>query len=208
MTTIAEVMGLAPVIPVLTITDVEHAVPLAEALVAGGTPALEVTLRSQAALPAIRRIAEAVPGACIGVGTLNTAAQVAEAVAAGARFGVSPGIRPAIVEAAAEAGLPLLPGVMTASEILAALELGIRALKLFPATVAGGVAALKAFGGPFPDVVFCPTGGVTKQTAPEYLALANVACVGGSWLAPPDLQAAGRAGTRSAPAQPALPPCS
>ena len=186
-----ELLCLGPVIPVIVVEDVEHAVPLARALVAGGVRVLEVTLRTPAGLPAIRAIAREVPEAIVGVGTLTDADEFAAARDAGAQFAVSPGLTPALVDAARASGLPWLPGVMTPSDVIAARAAGLRQLKLFPAEQAGGLGMLKALHGPFPDVLFCPTGGVTPNTAPQFLALPNVPCVGGSWLTPPAAVAAG-----------------
>jgi 2-dehydro-3-deoxyphosphogluconate aldolase / (4S)-4-hydroxy-2-oxoglutarate aldolase len=186
-----EMLCLGPVIPVIVIQDVERAVPLARALVAGGVRVLEVTLRTPAGLPAIRAIAREVPEAIVGVGTLTDADEFAAARDAGAQFAVSPGLTPALVDAARASGLPWLPGVMTPSDVIAARAAGLRQLKLFPAEQAGGLGMLKALHGPFPDVLFCPTGGVTPNTAPQFLALPNVPCVGGSWLTPPAAVAAG-----------------
>lgn len=188
---IAEIYRLAPVIPVLVIEDAADAAPLAKALVAGGLRALEVTLRTPAALAAMRAMAEAAPAAVVGAGTLLTPDDVAAAVDAGARFGVSPGATARLLDAAAEAGLPMLPGVATASEAMAAAERGLRHLKFFPAEQAGGAAMLGAWAGPLPQLSFCPTGGLTAANAGRYLALPNVACVGGSWVAPKPLVAAG-----------------
>jgi 2-dehydro-3-deoxyphosphogluconate aldolase/(4S)-4-hydroxy-2-oxoglutarate aldolase len=185
------ILRRAPVIPVLTVGAVEHAAPLARALVSGGLPVLEVTLRTPCALDAIAAMRDAVPAAIIGAGTLTCPADLADAGRAGAQFGVSPGYSPELAAAARDAGYPLLPGVMTPSELMAARSAGFTALKLFPAQQAGGVGMVRALGAPFPDVVFCPTGGVTRATAPDYLALPNVACVGGSWVAPADRIAAG-----------------
>jgi 2-dehydro-3-deoxyphosphogluconate aldolase/(4S)-4-hydroxy-2-oxoglutarate aldolase len=181
--TVLEIMRSASVIPVIAIDDPEHAVPLARALVAGGIRVLEVTLRTPHGLGAIRAMAQ-VEGAIVGVGTLTQPEEFAAARDAGAVFGVSPGLTPALVEAARKSGLPLLPGVMTPSEVMAAREAGFRELKLFPAVPAGGVGMLSAIAGPLPDVTFCPTGGISPATAPQFLALKNVACVGGSWLTP------------------------
>ena len=181
-----EVMRTSPVIPVIAIDDIDHAVPLAKALVAGGIRVLEVTLRTAHGLPAIRAIAEHVPGAVVGVGTLTQPEEFAAARDAGATFGVSPGLTRALIDAAVSSGLPLLPGVMTPSEVMSAREAGFRQLKLFPAVPAGGVGMLSALAGPLADVTFCPTGGITEATAPQFLALKNVACVGGSWLTPKD----------------------
>jgi 2-dehydro-3-deoxyphosphogluconate aldolase/(4S)-4-hydroxy-2-oxoglutarate aldolase len=181
--TVLEIMRSASVIPVIAIDDPEHAVPLAKALVAGGIRVLEVTLRTPHGLGAIRAMAQ-VEGAIVGVGTLTQPEEFAAARDAGAVFGVSPGLTPALIEAARRSGLPLLPGVMTPSEVMAAREAGFRELKLFPAVPAGGVGMLSAIAGPLPDVTFCPTGGISPATAPQFLALKNVACVGGSWLTP------------------------
>jgi 2-dehydro-3-deoxyphosphogluconate aldolase/(4S)-4-hydroxy-2-oxoglutarate aldolase len=187
---VLDVMRIGPVIPVIVIDDLAQAVPLARALVAGGVRVLEVTLRTAAGLDAIRAIVRDVPEAIVGVGTLTTREDFAAARDAGARFGVSPGLTPALVEGARESGLPLLPGVMTPSDVIAARAAGFRQLKLFPAQQAGGIGMLRALSGPFPDVTFCPTGGISEETAPQFLAVANVACVGGSWLTPnPAVQA-------------------
>ncbi|AMP05842.1 bifunctional 4-hydroxy-2-oxoglutarate aldolase/2-dehydro-3-deoxy-phosphogluconate aldolase [Collimonas pratensis] len=186
-----DIMRASPVIPVIAIDDIDHAVPLAKALVAGGIRVLEVTLRTVHGLPAIRAIAEQVPGAIVGVGTLTQADEFVAARDAGAVFGVSPGLTPALIAAAKASGLPLLPGVMTPSEVMAAREAGFRQLKLFPAVPAGGVGMLNAIAGPLGDVTFCPTGGISLETAPDFLACKNVACVGGSWLTPKDLLKAG-----------------
>ena len=186
-----EVMRTSPVIPVIAIDEIEHAVPLARALVAGGIRVLEVTLRTKHGLPAIRAMAEQVPGAIVGVGTLTQPEEFAAARDAGAVFGVSPGLTQALIEAAISSGLPLLPGVMTPSEVMRAREVGFRQLKLFPAVPAGGIGMLNAIAGPLADVTFCPTGGISEATAPQFLACKNVACVGGSWLTPKDAIAAG-----------------
>lgn len=180
-----------PVIPVIVIQELEHAVPLAEALVAGGVKVLEVTMRTPVALAAIEAIARAVPGAIVGAGTIRSAADARAAKAAGSLFGVSPGYTAAVGAACRAAGLPLLPGVATASEVMAAQADGLAFLKFFPATAAGGIPMLKALAGPFPDVAFCPTGGITPETAPQFLALPNVKVCGGSWLTPADAVAAG-----------------
>ncbi|MDD3837444.1 MAG: bifunctional 4-hydroxy-2-oxoglutarate aldolase/2-dehydro-3-deoxy-phosphogluconate aldolase [Phenylobacterium sp.] len=181
-------LSLAPVVPVLTIEDADHAVPLARALVAGGLYALEVTLRTPAGLESIRRIAAEVAEAVPGVGTVTSREQRAAAAQAGARFAVSPGL---IDGEGPEGPIPLLPGIATATELMWGLKHGLACFKLFPANVVGGVAALKAFAGPFPDARFCPTGGIDAGNAPDYLALPNVACVGGSWVAPADAVRAG-----------------
>jgi 2-dehydro-3-deoxyphosphogluconate aldolase/(4S)-4-hydroxy-2-oxoglutarate aldolase len=188
---IREIVGLAPVIPVLTVTELDHAVPLARALFAGGLRVLEITLRSSVALAAIEAMRKALPDAIVGAGTLTRAVDFAAAGKAGAQFGVTPGLTPELSAAARGARFPLLPGVMTPTELIAARAAGFNVLKLFPAQQAGGIAMLKALGAPFPDVLFCPTGGITRATAPEFLALPNVVCVGGSWLAPAAMLAAG-----------------
>lgn len=182
--TALQVMQDAPVIPVIVLTDVAHAVPMARALVAGGIRMLEVTLRTAQALACIEAIARDVPEAVVGAGTVRSKADAQSAARAGARFAVSPGYTSAVGKACRDAGLALLPGVATGSEIMLAQEDGFAALKFFPAMQAGGPAMLKAWGGPFFDVKFCPTGGVTLQNAPEFLAMPNVVCVGGSWLVP------------------------
>jgi len=184
MKTTLEIMRASPVIPVIAIDKFEHPVPLARALVAGGISVLEITLRTEHGLPAIRAIAESVPDAIVGVGTLTSPEEFTASRDAGAVFGVSPGLTPALIEAAKRSGLPLLPGVMTPSEVMAAREAGFRQLKLFPAVPAGGVGMLNGIAGPLSDVSFCPTGGITQETAPQFLACKNVVCVGGSWLTP------------------------
>jgi len=189
--TIREILALAPVVPVLTVTRVEHAAPLARALVDGGLRVIEVTLRTAVALEVVAAMRAAVPEAIVGVGTLSRVDELVAAERAGARFGVSPGFAPELAAAATTVSYPLLPGVMTPSELMAARGAGFTALKLFPAEQAGGVGMLRALAAPFPDVVFCPTGGITAATAPAYLALPNVASVGGSWIAPPDRITAG-----------------
>ncbi|MFD3623480.1 bifunctional 4-hydroxy-2-oxoglutarate aldolase/2-dehydro-3-deoxy-phosphogluconate aldolase [Streptomyces sp. NPDC058726] len=186
----SSVLDLAPVLPVVVIEDAADAVPLARALVAGGLPAIEVTLRTPAALDAIRAIAGAVPEAVVGAGTVITPEQVGEAVAAGARFLVSPGWTDVLLEAMRASGVPYLPGVSTVSEVVALLERGVREMKFFPAQAAGGTAYLRSLAGPLPQARFCPTGGVGPDTAPDYLALPNVSCVGGSWMLPADAVAA------------------
>lgn len=179
-----------PVIPVIVLHDESDAVPLAEALLAGGVKVLEVTLRTGQALACIEAIAKALPEAIVGAGTVRSAADARAALAAGSRFAVSPGYTQAVGQACREIGLPLLPGVATASEVMAAQADGLHFLKFFPAQQAGGIPMLKALGGPFPEVVFCPTGGITADTAPQYLALPNVKVCGGSWLTPADAVAA------------------
>lgn len=188
---IAAIAARAPVIPVLTIDRVETAVPLAQALVRGGLPVLEVTLRTEAALQALERIAREVPGAVVGAGTVLDARQVELAQRAGARFGVSPGCTTELAAAVAAARLPFLPGVQTISEAMRLADRGFNLLKFFPADTAGGIGWLKAASAPLAGLRFCPTGGIGAETAPTYLALANVACVGGSWIAPKDAVAGG-----------------
>jgi 2-dehydro-3-deoxyphosphogluconate aldolase/(4S)-4-hydroxy-2-oxoglutarate aldolase len=188
---ILDLMRCGPVIPVIVIDRIEQAVPLARALVAGGVRVLEVTLRTPVALQAVSAIAQEVEGAILGVGTMTRVEDFAESIKAGALFGVSPGLTHELVSAARDSGLPLLPGVMTPSDVIAARTAGFTALKLFPAQQAGGIGMLRALGGPFPDITFCPTGGITAATATDFLRLPNVACVGGSWLTPPDAIAAG-----------------
>ena len=180
---IAKICAAAPVIPVLTIHRIEDAQPLARALVAGGLPALEITLRTDVALEAIAAIAE-VEGAMAGVGTLLTALQVKNAKACGATFGVSPGATRTLISATKEFDLPLLPGAATATEAMNLLEQGFTYQKFFPAEAAGGASALGALAGPLPQITFCPTGGISPQNAKDYLALPNTLCVGGSWMAP------------------------
>lgn len=174
---------LAPVIPVLVVADDSRAEGLATALVAGGLPVLEVTLRTPAALDVIRAMS-AVPGGHVGAGTVLTADDAKRAKDAGASFAVSPGLTETLARACEDIGLPLLPGAVTASEVMRAMELGYSMLKFFPAEAAGGVKSLKSLGGPLPQVTFCPTGGITLQSAPDYLAQPNIICVGGSWIAP------------------------
>lgn len=186
--TLDDILRLAPVIPVLIIEDEAHAVPLARALVEGGLKVLEVTLRTPAALPAIRRMAQEVEGAVVGAGTVLSSAARQAAADAGAAFAVSPGL---IEGEGADGPVPLLPGIATATELMSGLGAGYTCFKLFPANVVGGPAILKAFQSPFPQAKFCPTGGVDARNAADYLALPNVACVGGSWVAPADAVRAG-----------------
>jgi 2-dehydro-3-deoxyphosphogluconate aldolase/(4S)-4-hydroxy-2-oxoglutarate aldolase len=188
---IQEIVSLSPVIPVLTISELEHAAPLARALSAGGLRVIEVALRTPVALAAIEVMRKAVPTAVIGVGTLTRAVDFAAADRVGAQFGVSPGLTPELAAAARGARFPLLPGIMTPTEVITARHAGFNVLKFFPAELAGGLSMLQALGAAFPDVSFCPTGGITPATAADYLALANVVCVGGSWLAPSHMLAAG-----------------
>ena len=185
-----EICGLAPIVPVLVVHDAATARPLAEALVAGGLPALEVTLRTPAALDVISEMAK-VPGGVVGAGTLVTPADVVAAKAAGATFGVSPGATDALIAACEEHELPLLAGAATASEAMRMLERGYDVLKFFPAEASGGAPALKAIGAPLPQISFCPTGGVSPSNAMDYLSLSNVICAGGSWVAPADKVATG-----------------
>jgi 2-dehydro-3-deoxyphosphogluconate aldolase/(4S)-4-hydroxy-2-oxoglutarate aldolase len=189
--TTIDLATLGPVIPVIVLERETDAVPLARALVQGGVRVLEVTLRTKVALACIEAIARQVPEAIVGAGTLRSADDVRAAKSAGCEFGVSPGYTSAMGQACAAARLPLLPGVATASEVMAANADGFSFLKFFPATAAGGIPMLKALAGPFPDVVFCPTGGITPETAPQFLALPNVEVCGGSWLTPADAIAAG-----------------
>lgn len=185
------VLDVVPVMPVVVLERVEDAVPVARALVAGGLPAIELTLRTAAALDAIRAIADEVPEILVGAGTIVRPEQAESAAAAGARFLVSPGATPALLGAMAATGLPFLPGTATVSEVLAVLEAGFTEMKFFPAEAAGGLPYLRSVAAPVPDARFCPTGGITPASAPSYLSLPNVGCVGGSWLTPPDALAAG-----------------
>ena len=181
---IDDILARAPVIPVIVIENPDDAVPLAQALVDGGLPVLEVTLRSAAAMQAVREIATRVSGASVGVGTVTRPEQFAEAKEAGAQFAVSPGLTDTLADASRDLEMPFLPGVFTPSDVMRAQERGYRALKLFPAQQAGGIAMLKALHGPLPGVKFCPTGGIGADDFADYLALPNVACVGGSWVCP------------------------
>ena len=187
---IEEIMTLSPLIAVVTVSEAARAAPLAQALVKGGVRAIEITLRTPAALAAIEAAAQ-VEGAVVGAGTVLSIQDLRAATEAGAKFAVSPGSTPSLLEAARAAPIPLLPGVATASELLQGLELGYSNFKFFPAEAAGGAAVLKGLAGPFPQAKFCPTGGVTLDNAGDYLSLPNVVCVGGSWLAPDKLTAAG-----------------
>ncbi|WP_433571198.1 bifunctional 4-hydroxy-2-oxoglutarate aldolase/2-dehydro-3-deoxy-phosphogluconate aldolase [Streptomyces sp. CA-251247] len=183
-------LDLAPVVPVVVIEDAADAVPLARALVAGGLPTIEVTLRTPAALDAIRAISDEVPDAVVGAGTVISADGVDAAVAAGARFLVSPGWTQTLLDAMQRSGVPFLPGVSTTSEVVALLERGVDEMKFFPAEAAGGTAYLRSLAGPLPQARFCPTGGISLASAPSYLALPNVGCVGGTWMLPADALAA------------------
>lgn len=179
-------LRLAPVVPVVIIENARDAVPMARALVAGGTPAIEITLRTSAALDAIKAVAEEVEGAVVGVGTVLSAKDLRAALKAGARFAVSPGVSPGLLDAADDSELPLLPGTATASEVMTLLERGYRHVKFFPAVPAGGAKLVGAWASPLPQMKFCPTGGISLATAPDFLSLPNVICVGGSWLTPAD----------------------
>jgi 2-dehydro-3-deoxyphosphogluconate aldolase/(4S)-4-hydroxy-2-oxoglutarate aldolase len=183
---IIDIARLQPVIPVLTIHDIAHAVPIARALVSGGLRVLEITLRTPIAIEALAAIRRDVPEAVVGAGALTRAAEFAAAGRARAHFGVTPGLTADLQAAARGALFPVLPGVMTPSEIIVARQAGFEVLSLFPAVHAGGIDFLRALAGPFPDILFCPTGGITRETAAEFLALSNVACVGGSWFTPAD----------------------
>ncbi len=189
--TAGSLLDRVPVIPVVVVEDLSHAVPVARALAAGGVPVIELTLRTPVALDAVRTIAAEVPEVLLGVGTITTPAQAEAAAGAGAQFLVSPGATPGLLAAMRETGLPFLPGTATVSEVLAAVEAGCTELKFFPAEASGGAAYLKAVGSVLPAARFCPTGGITAATAGGYLALPNVGCVGGSWLTPADAMAAG-----------------
>ena len=188
---IRSVLAASPVMPVIVLEEVAHAVPLARALVAGGIRVLEVTLRTPVALDCMRAIAAEVPEALLGAGTVLSAADLDAAAKAGAVFAISPGASPALLQAARTSPIPFLPAVMTPSDVITAMDAGFDTFKLFPAAQAGGMAMLKAMGGPFPQARFCPTGGIDAASAPAFLALPNVACVGGSWLCPAELVRAG-----------------
>lgn len=189
--TAADLLALSPVIPVVVVDDAAHAVPLAQALLRGGVRVIELTLRTPAALAAIERVAAEVPGIVIGAGTVTAPEHAEQAAKAGAAFLVTPGSTDRVLDAAEDTGLPFLPGAATVSEAMRLAERGLTSLKFFPAEAAGGVDYLKSIGGPLPGLRFCPTGGITPASAPSYLALANVGCVGGSWLAPKDALASG-----------------
>jgi 2-dehydro-3-deoxyphosphogluconate aldolase/(4S)-4-hydroxy-2-oxoglutarate aldolase len=181
-----EIFNQGPVVPVLVIKDVEHAVPLAKALIAGGIRVLEVTLRTDAALEVIAKIAKEVPEAIIGAGTVTNRAQLQQVIDAGAKFAISPGLTSDLLKAGNDGSIALIPGISSISELMTAVDHGYTHLKFFPAEASGGVKALKAIGGPFPDIKFCPTGGISPSNYNDYLALPNVCCAGGSWLAPED----------------------
>jgi 2-dehydro-3-deoxyphosphogluconate aldolase/(4S)-4-hydroxy-2-oxoglutarate aldolase len=181
-----EVFSAGPVVPVLVIKDVAHAVPLAKALIAGGIRVLEVTLRTDAALAVIKKIADEVPEAIIGAGTVTNREQLQQVIDAGAKFAISPGLTSDLLKAGNDGSIALIPGVSSISELMTAKDLGYTHLKFFPAEASGGVKALKAIGGPCPEITFCPTGGISPSNYNDYLALPNVKCAGGSWLAPED----------------------
>ena len=186
-----EILRAGPVIPVIVIQEVEHAVPLAKALLEGGVRVLEVTLRSEAAMEAIARISREVPEALVGAGTVTSPRDLAQITEAGAKFAISPGLTPSLLSRAKKGIIPLIPGICTPSELMLGMELGYSVFKFFPAEAAGGTVMLQSIGGPFPDIKFCPTGGINQNNYREYLALRNVACVGGSWLAPTEAVIAG-----------------
>jgi len=191
MATIPEILALGPVMPVIVIDDAARAVPLAQALLAGGIRTIEITLRTPAALDAIRAVAADCPDITVGAGTVNNAALARQARDAGAAFAVSPGTTAAVIRGCAEAGLPLLPGAATVSEMMDLQDAGFTAMKFFPANAAGGINFIKALASPLPDISFCPTGGITQDSAADWLALPNITCVGGSWVASQAAIAAG-----------------
>lgn len=186
-----QILEQGPVVPVMVIDELDTAVPLAKALVAGGIRVLEITLRTPVAIEAIRRISQEVEGAIVGAGTVLNPTQYADCLAAGARFVISPGLTPRLLANAQDAGIPLIPGIATISELMLGMDYGLDTFKFFPAEAAGGIPMLKAIQGPIPQVQFCPTGGITPSNYRDYLALKNVSCVGGSWLAPADKVKAG-----------------
>ncbi|MEX2474189.1 bifunctional 4-hydroxy-2-oxoglutarate aldolase/2-dehydro-3-deoxy-phosphogluconate aldolase [Marinobacter sp.] len=183
------VLKASPIVPVITIDDLDDAVPLCQALVVGGLKVLEITLRTGYGIKAIEQVRAAIPQVWVGAGTVTSIAQYRQVEAAGAQFVITPGVTEAMLEFGLTSEAPLLPGISTISEMMVGYNLGYREFKFFPAEVAGGIAALRAFGGPFPDVTFCPTGGIRQQTAGDYLALPNVGAVGGTWLTPEDVVA-------------------
>ncbi|PKH26945.1 keto-deoxy-phosphogluconate aldolase [Enterobacterales bacterium CwR94] len=185
-TSAAEILSTGPVVPVIVVNKLEHAVPMAKALVAGGVRVLEVTLRTPCALDAMKAMIDAVPEAIVGAGTVLNAQQLREVTAAGAQFVISPGLTEPLLQAAVEGSVPLIPGISTVSELMTGLDYGLREFKFFPAEANGGVKALQAIGGPFPQVRFCPTGGISPANYRDYLALKSVLCIGGSWLVPAD----------------------
>jgi len=181
-----KVLRSGPVVPVIVIKNIDHAVPLARALLAGGIKVLEITLRSEAAVEAIRRVSREVPDALVGAGTVASPKDLDAVIEAGAVFAISPGLTPSLLSAANQGPIALIPGISTASELMAGMEKGYKEFKFFPAEAAGGVSMLKSIGGPFPQITFCPTGGISLQNFNDYLALDNVVCVGGSWIVPRD----------------------
>ncbi|NDJ58002.1 bifunctional 4-hydroxy-2-oxoglutarate aldolase/2-dehydro-3-deoxy-phosphogluconate aldolase [Enterobacteriaceae bacterium 4M9] len=190
-TSAENILKSGPVVPVIVVKNIEHAVPMAKALVAGGVRVLEVTLRTECALDAIRLIAKEVPEAIVGAGTVINAQQLADVTAAGARFAISPGLTEPLLKAATAGTIPLIPGICSVSELMLGMEYGLREFKFFPAEANGGVKALQAIAGPFSQVRFCPTGGITPANYRDYLALNSVLCIGGSWLVPQDALEAG-----------------
>jgi len=185
------IVAATSVMPVMVIDRIEDAVPLAQALVTGGIRVLEITLRTPAGLEAVKRIKQEVPDAIVGVGTISTPALLEASIEAGAAFGVSPGTPPTLLKAIVDSGLPFFPGVATMTEVMQVMETGITVMKFFPAVAAGGIRMLESFAGPFPQVAFCPTGGINAANAPDFFRLKNVVCVGGSWLTPKNLIAEG-----------------
>ncbi len=181
-----DVLQTGPVVPVIVINNIDHAVPLAKALVAGGVKVLEVVLRTPVSIEAIKRIAEEVPDAVVGAGTVVSEADLKAVTEAGGVFAISPGLTPALLKAAIDGPIAFIPGISTASELMFGMEYGLREFKFYPAEAVGGIKMIKSLGGPFPQVTFCPTGGISPDNYKEYLSLKNVACVGGSWLAPTD----------------------
>jgi len=188
---LAEIVAATSVMPVMVIDRIDDAVPLAQALVEGGIRVLEITLRTEAGLEAVKRIRQEVPGAIVGVGTISSPQLLEASIKAGAAFGVSPGTPPTLLKAIVASGLPFFPGVATMTEVMQVMEAGLTVMKFFPAVAAGGVKMLESFAGPFPQVEFCPTGGINAANAPEFFKLKNVVCVGGSWLTPKNLIANG-----------------
>lgn len=201
-----EVLNQGPIVPVIVIKELSQAVPLAHALLDGGIKVLEVTLRTPAALQAIEEIAQQVPDAIIGAGTVTTAAQLQQVTDAGAQFAISPGLTPGLLAAGSSGSIPLIPGIATISELMTGLDFGYNAFKFFPAEASGGMKALKAIAGPFPEVAFCPTGGISPDNYQDYLSLSNVKCVGGSWVASETLLREGRYDEITSLAQAALAP--
>ena len=188
---LTEIVAATSVMPVMVIDRIDDAVPLAQALVEGGIRVLEITLRTEAGLEAVKRIRQEVPGAIVGVGTISSPQLLEASIKAGAAFGVSPGTPPTLLKAIVASGLPFFPGVATMTEVMQVMEAGLTVMKFFPAVAAGGVKMLESFAGPFPQVEFCPTGGINAANAPDFFKLKNVVCVGGSWLTPKNLIANG-----------------